>query len=339
MFKVLAMNEIVGAQALYDSLADVVSITSLPPDRETALKIIGEYDGYITPLEFRADRELMDAAGKLRAIFTVSTGLDHIDLDYAAQKGIAVYGMKNDRAFLDSITATAEMALGLLLALVRKIPWAFDAVKQGEWNRDRYRGNQLSGKTMGILGCGRLGTIMAQYAQALRMEVLGCDILPVSFPGVEMVSFRELLERSDVLSVHVHLSEATRGMLGAAELARMKPGSVLINTSRAAIVDETAMLDALENGPLAAAGVDVIDGEWLEDKTWHPVICYAQTHENLLISPHLGGACFEAQQLALGNTLEKVRHFFSCGCVPRGTDVLTRSLMNNPVCGGKGDFL
>jgi len=338
MFKLLAMNEIAGAQELYAEVSDVVSITSLPPDRETARKCLGEYDGFLAPLEFRTDRELLDAAGRLKAVFTATTGLDHIDLDYAAQKGIAVYGMKNDRAFLDSVTATAEMALGLLLALVRKIPWAFDAVKQGEWNRDRYRGNQLSGKTMGILGCGRLGTIMAQYAQALRMEVLGCDILPLSLPGVEMVSFRELLERSDVLSVHVHLNEDTRGMIGAAELARMKPGSVLINTSRAAIVDEAAMLDALENGPLAAAGVDVIDGEWQEDKTAHPVIRYAQTHENLLISPHLGGACFEAQQKALANTLEKVCHFAACGCVPRGTDVLTRSLMNDPVCRGKGDF-
>jgi len=331
MFKVLAMNEIVGAQKLYDALSDVISVTSMPPDRETALRVIGEYDGFIVPLEFRTDEELLDAAKNLKAIFTVSTGLDHIELDYAAKKGIPVYGMKNDRAFLDSITATAEQALALLLGVVRNIPWGFDSVKQGFWIRDRYKGHQLSGKTMGILGCGRLGTIMAQYAQALRMNVIGCDVLPVSLHGVEMVSFEELLRRSDVLSIHVHLNDSTRGLIGAKEFAQMKRGTVLINTSRAAIVDEAAMLEALDSGILAGAGVDVIDGEWLEDKTQHPVVRYAREHENLLISPHVGGACYEAQLMALDNTLEKVRHFFACGCQTQGTDVLVRSLMNKPI--------
>lgn len=332
MFKLLAMSKNVGAEELYDKLGDVVSVTLMPPNRENVLRIISEYDGFITPLEFRTDEEIIDAAKNLKAIFTVSTGLDHIELEYAAKKGIPVYGMKNDREFLDSVTATAEQALALLLGVVRKIPWAFDSVKKGFWLREQYKGHQLSGKTIGILGCGRLGTIMAQYAQALRMNVLGCDILPVELPGVEMVCFEELLQRSDVLSIHVHLNDSTRGLIGAKEFAQMKKGAVLINTSRAAIVDEGAMLDALESGILAGAGVDVIDGEWLEDKTVHPVIQYANEHENLLVSPHVGGACFEAQLMALDNTLEKVRHFFSCGCQCRGTEVLARSLMNNPVC-------
>ena len=331
MYKILAMNEIEGARKLYDALGNVASVTSLPPERETALRIIGEYDGFITPLEFRTDREILDAAKKLKAVFTVTTGLDHIELNYASQKGIPVYGMKNDREFLDSITATAEQALALLLGVMRKIPWAFDSVKQGIWCRDSYKGHQLSGKTIGILGCGRLGTIMAQYAKALRMQVIGCDVLPVSIPDVEMVSISELLRRSDILSVHIHLSDANRGIIGAKEFAQMKHGAVLINTSRGAIVDEAAMLKALDSGILAGAGVDVIDGEWMENKLHHPVIEYARTHENLLISPHVGGACYEAQLMALENTLKKVRDFFTCGCLPCATETLARSLMNGPI--------
>ncbi|MBQ5777237.1 MAG: hypothetical protein IIV97_00320, partial [Oscillospiraceae bacterium] len=197
MFKLLATTQIDGADKLFDELSDVVSVTFLPPDRDVVMHAIGEYDGFITPLEFRTDKDLLDSAKNLKALFTVTTGLDHIDLDYAATLGIPVYGMKNDREFLDSVTATAEQALALLLGVVRKIPWAFESVKQGEWIRERYKGHQLSGKTMGILGCGRLGTIMAQYASALRMKVIGCDILPLEIPGVEMVSFDELLSRSD----------------------------------------------------------------------------------------------------------------------------------------------
>ena len=331
MFKLLSMGKNADEHGSYCGLCDTVSLDTLPPCRETALKVIGEYDAIIAPLQFRTDKEIIDAGKRLKAIFTATTGLDHIDIEYAAMRGIPVYGMKNDREFLDSITATAEQALALLLGVVRRIPWAFDSVKAGEWNRDRYKGHQLSGKTMGILGCGRLGTIMAQYASALRMRVIGCDILPINLPGVESVSLDELMRQSDVLSIHVHLNDSTRGMIGGSELAKMKRGSFLINTSRAAIVDEDAMIEALESGILAGVGVDIIDGEWMEDKTQSAVVRYAREHENLLISPHVGGACYESQAMAMENTLRKASDFFSSGCNIRGTENLVRSLMNAPV--------
>lgn len=328
MYKVLTADGIVGSEKLYPLYSENIEFVHAEPTREDILAKIGDCDGYITTLEVRADREIIDAGKKLKALFTATTGLDHIELEYAAEKGIAVYGMKNDREFLDNVTATAEMALALLLAVLRHIPWSFDAVKNGGWDREKYRGHQISGKTIGILGYGRLGTIMAQYAKALRMKVIACDIKKITDPEIEQVSFDELLERSDIISVHIHLNDANRGFFGKEAFKKLKKGCVLINTSRGAIVDEAAMIDALEDGTLSAAGVDVIDGEWMENKLEHPLIRYARTHENLLISPHTGGCCFEAQTAALDNTLKKVADFFACGCDPLGNENLKRSKVN-----------
>lgn len=328
MYKLLSMAEIEGAQALYKRLDGLVEIVALPPDRATALAIIGEFDGYLASLHFRADRAFLDAATRLRAIFTPSTGLDHIDLDYAAEKGVWVYGMKNDREFLDNVTATAELALALMLVVARRIPWGFDAAKRGEWARDRFKGRQMSGKTMGILGYGRLGTMMGQYARALRMRVIACDTRPIEDTNVTQVSFDELIRQSDVLSIHVPLDKTTRGIIDREAFLRMKPNLVLVNTSRGAVIDETTLIEALERGYIAGAGVDVIDGEWREDICSHPLIRYANEHENLLITPHIGGVCYEAQTMALNNTLEKVGDFFRHDCDPIATELLIRSKMN-----------
>ncbi len=328
MYKVLIATEIAGQETLFPAFSGLAEFEQLPPERETVLERIGEFDAYIATLRFRADREFLDRAVNLKAIFTATTGLDHIDLDYAAEKGIAVYGMKNDREFLDNITATAELALTLLLALLRNLPWSFDSVKQGQWNRERYKGHQLSGKTMGILGYGRLGTILAQYARALRMKVLATDIKEITDSEVQPVSLDTLLRESDVLSIHVHLDDTTRHLIDRQALGKMKPSAVLVNTSRGGIVDEAALLEALESGRLAGAAVDVIDGEWMENKLEHPMIRYAQSHENLLISPHLGGACYEAQLASIENVLEKLRDFLEHGCAPEATETLRRSLVN-----------
>lgn len=315
MYKVLNMTECRGVELLFESLKDVVEIITLPPDRETALSVIDAYDGYITSLRFRVDKAFIDRATRLKAVFTPSTGLDHIDLVYAAEKGIAVFGMKNDRAFLDGITSTAELGLGLLLGVIRRIPWGFQSALKGKWARDRFLGMQLTGKTMGILGYGRLGAIMASYAKALRMHVLACDIVEIADESVEQVSFQELMSASDVLSLHIHLNDSTRGIIGREAIDAMKPGIIIINTSRGGIIDETALLAGLLSGHIGAAGLDVIDGEWREDLVEHPLIQYAATHENLLISPHIGGVSFEAQLMTMENTLKKVRAFFEGGGV------------------------
>ncbi len=330
MYKVLNMFPAETEKSKNDllSMRDIVQICELPLQRDLVLNEIKNYDIYIATLTIQVDSEFIDKAENLKAIFTPSTGLDHIDLEYAKQKNIKVFSMKNDREFLDGVTATAECALGLLIGSVRKLPWGHYAAINGNWARDRYRGHQLSGKTMGILGYGRLGSIMADYAKALRMNIIACDIKKINDPSIQQVSFYELLKSSDVLSIHIHLNDETRHLINEGAFAAMKPGIVIINTSRGGIIDETAFVKALEEGRVSAAGIDVIDGEWMDDITKHPLIQYAASHENLLISPHIGGVTFESQEMSLANILKKIRLYIENEKSILDNPVLAVSLMN-----------
>ncbi|MBN2293638.1 MAG: hypothetical protein JXM70_14510 [Pirellulales bacterium] len=284
---------------------------------EPTVPMLKEYlpqaDAYLATLTVPLTRELIDAAPRLKVIATSSTGLDHLDIEAAAKRGIAVLSLKEDRKFLDGITATAELAWALMLTSARSLPRAFSDVCQGNWQRDQFVGHQLARKTLGILGCGRLGTIMADYGRAFRMEVIGCDKEPISLENVEMVSFDELLRRSDVLSIHVHLTEENRGLIDRHAFSRMKPGSILINTSRGAIIDEEAFLDALHNGPLQAAGVDVVTGEWRDNMLEQPLIQYARSHDNLIITPHMGGVTHESFEAAFLYIAKKLVHYYQQG--------------------------
>lgn len=327
--RTLNMADLSEFPEVLDPLRRIGEVVSLPADQQRLREEIGQYDAYLAALDVRADRAVIEAAGRLRVIATPSTGLDHLDLDAMRQRGIELISLRYDTDFLSQITATAEMAWCLLLAVVRCLPWAFDAARHGDWARDRFRGRQLLGKTLGILGYGRLGRIVAEYGKAFRMRVLACDVRSVEpAPGVELVEFGRLLAESDVLSIHIHLTEENRGLIDAAALAQMKPGAVLINTSRGAIIDEQALLSALESGRLAGAGLDVIDGEWRDDLDRHPLVRYASTHQNLVISPHVGGATFESQRLAYAHTVEKLAQFLTTG--QRATTIKSRDASDHP---------
>lgn len=253
----------------------------------------------------------MDKAKKLRALAFGATGRDHVDLDAAAEKNIAILCLKEETAFLSSITATAELAWALMLATVRKIPWGFEAAKKGQWRRvgGDWRGHQISGKTLGVLGYGRLGTITAQYGKAFRMKVLANDTKDIKpEAGVTMVDLDTLLRESDVLSIHIHL-QGNEGFFDRQKLNKMKSGSILVNTSRGGIIDEQAFIDVLASGPLAGAGIDVINGEWLPNIAEHPLIRYAATHDNLVITPHLGGVTVESQEMTRNFIIRKLTNF------------------------------
>lgn len=306
--KLLCVADVGPFPETLDPVREVANLVCIPPDRDTMRREIREAAALIPSLAVRADKEMLDAAPHLKVIATPTTGLDHLDLETAAARGIAILSLKNDRAFLDSITATAELAWGLLLAVVRKIPAGFDAAKQGEWARDRFRGHQLSGKTFGILGYGRLGTMVGQYARAFRLRVLACDVRPMTADGIAFVDIETLFRESDIVSLHVHLTPENRGLVSRRLLGLMKPGAVLINTSRGAIVDESALLEALAAGKLGGAGLDVIDGEW-SDVARHPLVQYARGHDNLVISPHVGGITWESQAATLRHTAVKLRRY------------------------------
>lgn len=276
-------------------------------DRQQLLECIDQYDAYLCGAELPLDAELIARADRLIVVATPSTGTDHIDKAALQARGIPLLALTTEYALLDSFTATAEGAWGLLLACHRRIPAAFAAACAGDWARTRFTSRQLSGKTLGVLGVGRLGKMVVEYGKAFRMRVLGCDVKELSIPGMEQVDFDTLLRESDVISIHVHLNDETRGMLSHDAFARMKDGVVIVNTARGAIIDEAAFLAALESGKVGSAGLDVIDGEWMEGIGRHPLIQYARQHDNLVITPHTasatvesiaGGRIFIAQKLA-----------------------------------------
>jgi len=281
-----------------EALSKVGEVDEVEADRDHLLRHAADYHALFICLRNVIDRDVIERAGQLRYIATPTTGTDHIDMDAAREQGIEVLSLVGETGFLRGVTATAELTWGLLLALVRKIPHAHQSVLAGEWARDSFRGGELREKTLGIVGYGRLGEMVAEYGKAFRMNVLAFDRRPD--PGardISFVSIEELLERSDVVSVHLPLDAGTEDFFDAARFAEMKHGSVFINTSRGRIVDETALLGALRTGKLAGAAVDVLAGESSNRADWlaaDAMRAYAREHQNLLITPHIGGMTQES---------------------------------------------
>lgn len=268
--------------------------------RDELLECLADYDVLIVRLRHQIDRELLDAGARLKAIVTATTGLDHVDVESARRRGIAVLALQGESEFLRTIPATAELTWGLLIALLRHIPEAVRHVCDGAWDRDSLRGRDLSGQTLGIVGLGRIGEKVARYAHAFDMMVAAYD--PYRADWLNHVqrteTLNDLLRHSTILSIHAPLNEQTRGMIGKTELAQLPAGSIVVNTARAAIIDEGALLASLESGHLAGAAVDGIDAERnAEERQANPLVRYACTHSNLHITPHIGGATFESMAM------------------------------------------
>jgi D-3-phosphoglycerate dehydrogenase len=242
-------------------------------------------------------------------IATAVTGIDHIDDEACSCAGIQVVSLRGETEFLETIRATAELTLAITLALIRRVPQAMNAVLRGQWNRDAFQGTELFGKTVGIVGLGRLGSIVATYFKVFGMCVVGFDPF-VEFPYTlarRCESLDELMAGSDVVSIHVSYSPATRHLINASSLARAKRGAIIVNTSRGGIIDETALLASLKSGRIAGAALDVLNGEpdFAPD---HPLKQYACDHDNLVITPHIGGntrESFEKTELFLADKIRR----------------------------------
>ena len=253
-------------------------------------------DVLITRLGFSLDGTILEKADQLKVIISGTTGLDHIDLDYCAKKNITVLSLQGETEFLNSISSTAEHTFGLILALIRKIPFAFDDVKSGGWRRDQFKGYQLQGKRLGIVGYGRLGRQVAKMAKAFQMEVGAFSEGKIDGEVQSFSTLDELLVWSDILTLHVPLNEQTRNMISKQELSKLSKGAYLINTSRGGLIDEEALLEVLTENQLAGAAVDVVVSEHKLLNGTSPMVEYAKTHDNLIITPHLGGATFDAME-------------------------------------------
>jgi D-3-phosphoglycerate dehydrogenase len=293
-FKVLNTVNYTGCDDSLDPLRTIAEVDNISPNQEMVHRIIHEYDAYITTLEFRLDKELIDKASKLKVVVSPSTGTDHIDMAYLKSKGIICFDLSKEFELINTFSATSELAFTLLLALNRRLVPALQSVNDGIWGREMFTGVQLLGKTLGIVGLGRLGSISARIAKGFGMKVMATDIHDKKVEGVAMTDLTSLFKQADFITVHVHLNESTKHLINADLLESVKPGCILINTSRGALIDENALLSVLESGKLAAAGLDMIEGEWLNDIRKHPLVQYAMKNENLLITPHIGGATTES---------------------------------------------
>jgi D-3-phosphoglycerate dehydrogenase / 2-oxoglutarate reductase len=295
-----------------ESLGEIAPVEALDLTQTQLVQAVPDYEILVVRLGLKVDQPVLAAGQALRVVGTPTTGLDHINLQAAQERGVAVLSLKGERAFLDQVYATAEHTIALLLSLVRNIPAAFEAVKSYEWRRDLYRGRELSGKALGIVGCGRLGSMVARYAAAFGMRVLVYDPYQTQLPdgAVACSTLAELLAECDVLSIHVPLNPETEGMLAAEQLAQLRPGAILINTARGAVLDETALLHAMDSGRLAGAAVDVICNEHAVGQgADNPLIEYARTHDNLIITPHIGGATQESIEKADLFIANKIREY------------------------------
>lgn len=251
------------------------------------LESVGEYDALIIRGQTKVTPEVFDAAKRLRVIGRAGVGIDNIDLAAAHSHGVTVVNAPKGTTL-----AVAELALGLMLALARSITYADSSMKSGRWLKKELQGIELNGKVLGVVGMGRIGEALTQRAIALGMNVLGYDAVlsaeQIQRSGAEPVSLADLYARSDFISLHVPLTPETRGMIGGQALGQMKRGVRLICTARGEIIDETALLGALESGQVAGAGLDVFSKE-------PPGLNALVAHPNVIATPHIGAQTQAAQ--------------------------------------------
>lgn len=254
---------------------------------EALLPEIGNAEGLIVRSKTQVTKEVIEAAQRLRVIGRAGAGVDNIDLDAATRKGVVVMNTPGGNS-----TSAAEHAFALLLALARKIPFADPSLRAGKWNKKAYIGQELQNKTLGIIGIGKIGSIVAQRAQSFQMKVVVFDPFVseeyTNDLGVELCSLEEVLSRSDFISLHVPLNAKTQSLICKRTLRLMKKGALLINTARGELVVEEDLADALEEGHLGGAGLDVFENE----PKIHPRLL---TSDRTVLTPHIAGSTIEAQ--------------------------------------------
>ncbi|MCL4239834.1 MAG: phosphoglycerate dehydrogenase [Dehalococcoidia bacterium] len=281
---------------LLRAAGDVDVNTGLAAD--ALIGIIGNYDALVVRSETRVTRPVLEAATRMQVVGRAGVGVDNIDLDAATERGVIVVNAPQGNTI-----AAAEHTLALLMALARHVPQADASMRAGRWDRKSYLGTEIRGKTLGIVGLGKIGSEVARRAVAMEMRVLAHDpFVPVERVralGVESVDFEQLIMLSDFITVHPPLTATTQGMIGEAELARMKDGVRLINVARGGIIDEAALAAAVASGKVAGAAIDVFTAEPPKDSA-------LIGDPRIIVTPHLGASTAEAQERVAIDVAEQI---------------------------------
>jgi D-3-phosphoglycerate dehydrogenase / 2-oxoglutarate reductase len=271
--------------------------------REELLGVAGNYEAFIIRSRTKVDHEVLDRAIRLRLVARPGTGLDNVDVDYAKSKGITV--INSPESLIEGVS---EHVVLLMLALSRKLVPADQGTRLGKWEKNALMGRELKGKILGIVGLGRIGRRIAEIARTLGMSVLVYDVIVIppevlAESGARVVSLADIFSSSDYITLHVPMTPETAHLVNASRLSQMKKTAFLVNTSRGGVVDEQALVQALNEHRIGGAALDVFEKE--------PPSGAIMSAPNTVLTPHIGGQTEEAQTSAIVAIGEKVRAFFS----------------------------
>ncbi|MCK4672880.1 3-phosphoglycerate dehydrogenase, partial [candidate division WOR-3 bacterium] len=272
---------------------EVVQKTGLSP--EELAKVIPDFDGIIIRSATKVTKEVIDAANNLKVIGRAGIGLDNVDRDAAKEKGVKVVNTPTATSI-----SVAELALGMMFSAARRIPQASVSTKSSKWEKKKFKGFELYGKKLGIIGIGRIGSEMAKRAKALGMEVIAYDPYVKTSDYANIVDLDTLLKESDYISLHIPKTSETEHILNKTAFDKMKEGVVIINCARGGVVDENALYDAINDGKVRIACVDVFESEPAKDNKLFDL-------EQVIVTPHIGAQTKEGQTRAGTQVAELVR--------------------------------
>ncbi len=309
-------------QIFADRGVEVDYLPDLGKDKEKLLEVIGNYDGLAIRSATKVTPKVLEAARKLRVIGRAGIGVDNVDVPAASQRGIIVM----NTPFGNSIT-TAEHAIAMMFAVARQLPAADLSTQAGKWEKNRFMGVEITAKTLGVIGCGNIGSIVAERAIGLRMRVIAFDPFlseeRAVQMGVEKVELDELFRRSDFITLHTPLTEKTKNIIDASALAKMKDGVRIINCARGGLVDEDALAEAIKAGKVAGAGVDVFVVEPAEASPLFGL-------PNVVCTPHLGASTTEAQENVALQVAEQMSDYLVNGAVSNALNMPSISAEEAP---------
>lgn len=307
------MAKVLISDKLSPAAIEIFKSRGLEVDVKTGLspaelrEIIGQYDGLAIRSATKVTRELLEAAPRLKVVGRAGIGVDNVDVKSSTSHGVVVMNTPHGNAI-----TTAEHAIGMMFALARQIPEATASTKAGKWEKNRFMGVELTGKILGLIGCGNIGSIVADRAIGLKMKVLAYDPFLTEARaielGVEKADLDSIFTKADFITLHTPLIDATRNIISRESLAKMKKGIRIVNCARGGLIDETALYDALKSGHVAGAALDVFEVEpAVENKLFEL--------DNVVCSPHLGASTNEAQENVALQVAEQISDFLLTGSV------------------------
>src|SRR3954471_13804251 len=279
----------------------------LGADKDKLAELVGQFDGLAIRSATKVTPKILEQAKSLKVIGRAGIGVDNVDIPAATARGVIVMNTP-----FGNSTPPAEHPIAMMFALAREIPQADASTQAGKWEKNRFMGVELTGKTLGVIGCGNIGSIVADRALVLRMKVIGFD--PFLSPerakdlGIEKVELDELLKRADFITLHTPLTEKTKNILDASAIAKTKKGVRIINCARGGLVDEHALRAALDSGQVAGAAFDVFTEEPAKE---NPLF----GHPNIVCTPHLGAATTEAQENVALQVAEQMSDYLLQGAI------------------------